>query len=393
MTFRFSDKMNHNITVLVATGTMNAGGTETLIMEMLRHRSDAVRYVMLIHHSGPVTPGVYDAEIRALGVPMVYIPSVGSIGAQRYTQIFRERVAGIGHVDILHSHLNAVGGIIARAAKKAGIRSRIVHCHADITYTGSRVGIALNECKLMLMKRYVDRYATACWACSEAAGKRLFHPGRPVKVIPNVIDAERFFRDEVARLAAKQRFDLEGRLVLGAVGRIAPIKNYEFALEVLAALKQMGEQAVFVCFGRAADAAYFRALQARSEELGVSGQVLFPGNSNQVAEDIACFDVFLMPSKSEGFGIAAIEAQAAGLPTLLSTGVPEIVDLELGLCRFLPFDAELWANTIRTLHNADRPSTEEIIKAFDRRGYNAPTAVHEIEKEYCRIAQGGEHGV
>ena len=375
------------ITVLIATGTMNAGGAETLIMEMLRQKSDAVRYVLLIHHAGAVMPGVYDQKIQALGVPVLYIPSVGSAGAGMYSRIFQERIAEIGPVDILHCHLNAVGGIIAKAAKEAGIITRIVHCHADITYTGSRLSILLNEIKLTLMKRYVNRYATAYWACSEAAGRRLFDPGKPVKVIPNVIDVQKYLCDTEKHNEAKRRLGFAGRFVLGSVGRIAPIKNYEFVFSILSVLNTIGIIADFVCFGRATNEDYFCKLTERAKELGVEGQVHFMGNSNQVAQDIACFDVFLMPSLSEGFGMAAIEAQAAGIPSIVSEGVPMLVDVGLNLILFLPFEAERWAEKICELKDMKRPTSQQILSAFSSAGYNSPEAVQKVEAEYQKLCR------
>ena len=89
-------------TVLIATGTMNAGGAETLIMEILRRRSDRIQYIMLIHYSDKKEIGVYDNEIRSLGIPMVYIHSVGSVGERRYCREFKELTKRIGHIDILH---------------------------------------------------------------------------------------------------------------------------------------------------------------------------------------------------------------------------------------------------------------------------------------------------
>ena len=379
------------ITVLIATGVMNAGGAETLIMELLRKKQADMRYVLLIHHSGPVEAGVYDAEIRALGVPMYYIPAVGAVGVRRYTELFRERVLEIGGVDILHSHLNAVGGFIARAAEKAGIRRRIIHCHADITFTGSRLRVALNEGKLRYMKRYVRRYGTDFWACSEAAGRRLFGD-RPTVVIPNVIDVPSYLGSPERTAAAKQRLGLKQDLILGAVGRIAPIKNYEFALETLGVLRDRGVDAAFVCYGRAADEAYYERLCTMARERGLSEYVHFLGNSQQVTEDLAAFDVFLMPSRSEGFGMAAIEAQAAGIPAAVSTGVPEIVDAGLGTIRFLPPDAAQWAQAICELRGAARPSPERILSAFRQHGFDAAHAVQGIEKRYRELCPQQKEG-
>ena len=123
-------------TVVIATGTMNTGGTESLIMEILRQSTGRVRYVLLIHQNGPIVHGVYDSKIRQLGVDMRNIGSIGSLGVSGYIKAFTKAMAEIGHVDIVHSHLNASGGIIALAAKKCGIKYRICHCHADIRYPG-----------------------------------------------------------------------------------------------------------------------------------------------------------------------------------------------------------------------------------------------------------------
>ena len=377
--------------VLIATGAMNAGGAETLIMEMLRHRSAAIEYIMLIHHSAQVLPGVYDPEIRALGVPMVYIPSVGSLGVREYTRRFQEKLRMIGPVDVLHCHLNAAGGIIARAAKKAGIPARIVHCHADITYPGGALRRALSEVRLGLMKLYVNRFANAFWACSEAAGRRLFYRNKPVQVIPNVIDVRAHLCTPEKRAESRRRFDLPDRLVLGSVGRIAAIKNYAFALEVVHALKQSGTDCLYVIFGRAADGACFRSLQEKIRQLGLEDTVRFLGNSSRIAKDIACIDLFLMPSISEGFGIAAIEAQAAGLPVFASEGVSRETDMGLDLIRFLPCRVPVWVEEIKKAIGMPRPDPQRICAAIGQKGFDSVTAVQGIEAQYLALVRSKEN--
>ena len=379
------------ITVLIATGIMNAGGAETLIMEMLRHRSSRIKYILLIHHNGSPIKGVYDEEISKMNIPMVYIPSIGCIGMKQYCEVFKEKIKTIGYIDVLHLHLNAIGGIISKAAKEAGIKNRIIHSHADITYTGQKLSILMSETKLALLKKYVNHFGTDFWACSEAAGKRLFKQNRTIKIIPNVIDVEKYLPAKEKHDVVRKRLGFTNQLVLGSVGRIAPIKNYEFVFRVLSTLKKRGVSVCFVCFGREIDAAYFASLTELAEKLDVSDCVHFMGNSNNIPEDIAGLDVFLMPSKSEGFGMAAIEAQAAGIPAIVSTGVPTIVDVGLGLIQFLPFETEQWANAIEKAGMMVRPSNENIIKAFDQHGFNSPTAVKNIEAEYIKM-MGNQRG-
>lgn len=373
------------VTVLIATGTMNAGGAETLIMEMLRHKSDNVKYILLIHYNETPVIGVYDHEIKKLGVPVLYIPSVGCIGEMKYCILFQEKVRVIGHVDIIHSHLNGVGGIIAKAAKQAGIRNRIIHCHADITFTGKAAKVFLNELKLKIFQYYVHRYGTQFWACSSSAGKRLFGDLKGILIIPNVIDVEKYINSKERKEAARSRYGTESSVVLGSVGRVAQIKNYELAIQVLALLRKQGVSAEYVCYGRVVDWEYYSSLLMLAKELDVEKQIHFMGNSERVQEDIAGFDAFLMPSISEGFGMAAIEAQAAGIPTLVSIGLPRIIDVGLGLISFLPFESEKWVNAIRESEKVVKPTKKQIINAFEQCGYNSRTMVKKIEDEYFRM--------
>lgn len=385
--------MKKKVTVLIATGTMNAGGAETLIMEMLRQKTDRINYIMLIHYAGEVEVGVYDEEIRSLGVPIVYIPSVGSVGTNKYIKEFEHAIKEIEHVDIIHSHLNGVGGIIARAARKAGIKNRIVHCHADITFKGSKLSICLNELKLAFLKLNVNKYANYYWACSKAAGNRMFSKHKEVRIISNVIDAKKYLMTEDKALRAKDKFGMKGQFVIGSIGRIARIKNYELVIQLLAELKKTGILAQFVCFGRVVDKEYFEEINQLAKALGVKEQVHFLGNSTEISDDIGCFDVFLMPSHSEGFGMAAIEAQAAGIPTLVSTGVPSIIDVDLGLVNFLPFDnIQRWKDVILNMGGIVKPDHSLIIDKFNEKGFNSEAMVRNIEEQYIEMKLGRENG-
>lgn len=181
---------------------------------------------------------------------------------------------------------------------------------------------------------------------------------------------------------------MEGKFVVGSVGRVARIKNYELVLKAVALLNQQGMEIHFVCYGRfdAQKDTYCAELVALTESFGITDKVHFMGNTTYVAHDIKAFDMFLMPSTTEGFGMAAIEAQAAGISTLLSTGIPQIVDVKLGLVRFLPLDdVNAWVEEIGRKRKEEEPTHEEIIAAFDKRGYNSVSMVKEIEDRYLNM--------
>lgn len=369
-------------TVVVATGVMNAGGTESLIMETFRQATGRVRYILLVHHDEEITPGVFDEEINRLGIEVQFIGSVGSLGIKGYIKAFSQFVDSVGQVDVLHIHLNGVGGIIAFAAKKAGIRNRICHCHADIHYTGGAIDRMKEELSLAAMKMMIDTYATERWACSEAAWRRLFMPWRKKVVIYNMIDTRRYLADATKIADKKHQFGLEGKYIVGAVGRVATIKNYEIILKAVATT-----DAHFVCFGRFdINSFYCKSLDNLAHDLGIADRVHWMGNSNNVKDDIQCIDLFVMPSFTEGFGMAAIEAQAAGLPCLLSSGVPRVVDLGLGLAEFIdPNDVETWKAKIVNKPKRPMIASKTILSAFRHKGFDSPTAVKDIEKRYLSL--------
>lgn len=374
------------VRVLVAIGTMNAGGAETLVMEQFRQKSEDVEYTLLVHNLGEVIEGMYDAEIKSMGVPIVNIGSVGYLGEKRYIEEFCKIVKKYGPFDVIHSHLNAVGGVISKAANQAGIKRRIVHCHADITFKGNVISRMMNELKLQIMRMYIEKYATDYWACSKEAAKRLFYTKRLSSsiIIPNIIDVLKYLKKSNSKEIAKEKFGFTNKLIIGSVGRIAKVKNYEFIVELLNSLNKRNIVADFVCFGRVVDEEYYNTILEKARQFGVSEQLHFLGNSSEVAFDIHCFDIFVMPSYSEGFGMAAIEAQAAGIPSIASKGVPNIVDVKAGLIDFISTEnIEQWVDKIESiLHQDNLVDNDFIVDCFDKSGYNSATTAKEIEKKY-----------
>ena len=377
--------MEKKPTILLANGLMDAGGTETLIMEMLREKTDRVNYIMLIHDMGETKKGAFDDEILALGVPMVHIPSVGTLGVKKYVSEFQKIVGQLGPIDIIHSHLNANGGIICMAAKRTGIPHRISHCHADICYKGSWIHRMKEEAELFILKLLIDRNATDFWACSDEAWHRLFFRKNKKVVIPNTISVKKYLSNTEKKKAAKKRQGLENKFVLGSVGRVAPIKNYELALQITATLNK-DKETHFICFGRFdLNDAYCAKLENMAMQMQIQDKVHFVGNSDNICDEIHCIDVFLMPSATEGFGMAAIEAQAASLPTLLSTGVPRKVDVGLGVVSFLPPDnVSAWTQAIKQIETKELDHAV-ILARFDKVGYDSATAVRLIEDHYLDL--------
>lgn len=372
--------------VWILNGPMNLGGTESLIMELLRNKDSRVDVKLIIHSANNCNAGAYDEEIKRLNIPVYYLPSVGSVGVKNYEKAFRALIEEIGKPDVIHSNMNAVGGFICKVAKKCGIKNRIVHCHADIKYKGSFLSRLKSEIGLFIMKIYVNKYANHFWACSVAAAKRLFYKNKKFVVIPNMIDVQKYFHNDEIRIEQRNKLNItDDTIAVGAVGRIAPIKNYEIIIDAISILKQKDVNAHFYCYGGAVNEQYFNSLQQRVEEKGVADRIHFLGNSMEININLNAFDVFVMPSYTEGLGISALEAQAGGLITLLSMGVPKETDMSLGLVsRIETSDANAWAQAIESV-KAVNLEKSDILKAFQVKGYDTKTKCNEIYQTYINM--------
>lgn len=378
---------NRRITVLHITGIMNAGGAESLIMDILRNQTESVENILCLNYSGKQPEqGVFDEEIRDLGIKIYYMPSLGSSGMIKYISSFRKMIRGLGDVDIVHSHLNAVGGVIALAARMSKVKNIIVHSHANINYRVSGIKKMLSEINLFFLKILILLFANNFWACSDSAAKRLFFSNKKAVVIKNAIDVRKY----LAERKEGGRRESDNTITIGAIGRVARIKNYEFIIDVVRVLRERQIACQFICYGRHEDAEYYNELTKKVNTLGLNDCVDFAGNTTNAAQRLSSFDVFVMPSFTEGFGIAALEAQAAGIPAIVSAGVPQEVDVGLGLVCFLDeFDSELWADKIIEIKSRVPVLTrEEVIKAFEDKGYDAMSNVKIIEEKYREIVRG-----
>jgi N-acetyl-alpha-D-glucosaminyl L-malate synthase BshA len=161
--------------------------------------------------------------------------------------------------------------------------------------------------------------------------KKHFDIGCDIEVIPNFIDTERFQRAEKDHF--KQALCPEGEKVLVHVSNFREAKRAPEVVEVFSRLRAEGFDLKLLLVG---DGPERTATQRLARERGVHDDVRFLGKQEPVEEILSIADVFLMPSGSETFGLAALEAMACGVPVVASNigGLPElVVDGETGyLC-------------------------------------------------------------
>ena len=247
------------------------------------------------------------------------------------------------HYDVIHIHSGSISvlAIMSAEADKAGTKKVIVHSHASgeadsVKHRMLRLAASLS------LRRHADVYC----ACSKAAAAWKFEPryAYRAKIIKNGIDAGRFSFDPEIRSRMREKLGLSGCFVVGHVGRFTKEKNHSFLVEVFEKLHRKNPQSRLLLVGEGEGMGEIRE---KVRKKGLADTVVFTGSVSNVQDYLQAMDVFVLPSRFEGLGIAALEAQCSGLPVIASDRVPEDVKTAEHV-RFLSLDKspEEWAREI-----------------------------------------------
>lgn len=274
-------------------------------------------------------------------------------------------------------------------AKWYGFPVRIAHSHAS----GSETAQGWGRRFLYLLNRKIVLYSvTDLWACSKSAGQYLFHSS-DVRVVHNGIETDRYVYNADIRNQMRKKYNLDGKIVLGHVGRFSPVKNHFFLLKLFRVFYEQHPNAVLMLVGddKNLDAydGYVRKIKEYVQKNHLESNVIFAGFSPNIAPFYQAMDIFLLPSFSEGLSLVSIEAQASNLPCIVSTGVPEDVVITDNIRRIALDDKNKWLNELNklVLKKIDRKNNKACIIEF---GYDSAVTMQEIKKYWKELPRS--HG-
>lgn len=283
------------------------------------------------------------------------------------------------HFDIIHIHMSRPFDVMYGAAAKLSGKSRIIlHSHFS-----ERTDRRLFEKQLnVIFRKLTSLIGDIFIACSENAAEYMFDKAviksRRYIVIPNGISLSDHEFDEAKREQFRKRYNIGSRLLIGNIGRLSPEKNQSFLLKVFAEIKKLVPDSALVIAGGGDLEA---SLRDEAHSLGIGRDVIFTGFVSGVQDILSAMDIFVFPSLFEGLGMAAVEAQAAGLPVVCSDAVPSEAAVT-ELCSFMPLKAEpkQWAeHIISKAYDNERRSYSEEIRAA---GYDIVQTASQLEKLY-----------
>ena len=350
-------------------GKLNVGGVKAVINNYYRNiNHNNLQFDFYIDADSNCKPS---QELIEMGARYFVVPPYQKLPQYiaELTRLFKEN-----SYRIVHANVNTLSVFALYAAKKAGVPIRINHNHS----TAGKGETKKNLLKYAL-RPFAKMYATDLAACSEYAGKWLFGKHADFTVFNNAIKPEKFQFDERTRAAYRRRFGLEGRFVIGHVGRFCYQKNHEFLIEIFLELKKREPDAVLMLVG-AGDLQSRIKKQVRKYRL--SDSVLFLGARTDVAKLYQAMDVFVLPSWYEGLPIVGVEAQAAGLPCVLSQAMTkEVLISDSASMRSLDDPPARWAETVLSYRHFPR---KKDLTSIRNAGFDIRKESKKLEEFYCR---------
>ncbi len=373
-------------------GKMNGGGIEQVVLNYCHAiNRENVQFDFFLCKGSTAVP---TEEIKALGGRIFVLPPLKK--PLRYVRTL-QRLLRENSYDIAHCHMGTLAAPALLAAKRAGVRVRILHNH---TTSGGLREAVRNFAKLLL-KPSAKLFATHYLACSQHAARWMFGglpvrniteqalPVKHVTILPNAIDTEKFRFDENKRRNIRSELKIpDSAAVYGHVGRFCPQKNQGFLIDVFKEIAAQQKNSVLLLVGAGKD---MELIKARAIAAGIADRVLFTGQRTDIDRFYSAFDCFLLPSNYEGLGMVAVEAQCAGLYCLLSDNVPPEAKVTAS-AQFLPLKsgAQDWACAALC---CSKIRSENGVEQITTSGYDILTAAKALEKFYTELYKVSPSGM
>ena len=347
----------------------NPGGIESCIMgyysELLKKgvRFDFVcMYESLAHED----------KIKEMGGTIHYMANIKKHPFQ-FSRQLRELIKKEQY-DIVHVNmLSAANMVPLKVAHQMKVRRVIAHSH-----NSSSPGILRNILHAM-NKRRITKYATDYFACSKLAGawlfpKEIYKRADQVQIIHNAISVDKFSYREDEKAAIVRELQLQDAWVIGHVGRFEEQKNHLFLLEVFQEVARREQDAILLLIG---EGERLEAMKDKVSQMHLEERVRFLGVRSDVAQLWKGIDVFLFPSLFEGLPLVVIEAQAAGVFTILSDSITKEVQVTDQL-EFVSLhqSAKEWANVLCKYKERQKSEANnaKIREEFEHAGYSIEAA-------------------
>lgn len=365
--------------------SMNIGGAETMVKDyalLMDKDQFEVKIISLdkCYHSAN------EQFLEKAGIPVIHLSELRYSAEQKlsaFQKIIRrfaryydlKKILKEEKPDVLHVHLYIGNYLKQLDLKKMGIRLfYTVHNEPEWYYdsTGKDKHKYAAYKEIMRLLKKEDLTLIALHDDMNRELRRLFHTEKVITV-NNGIVLDRFHKEIYNRITERNKLGVGAdTLLLGHVGRFHEQKNQELIVDIMDNLCRRGIDAHLLLIGAGPTQ---EQVQRRIKKLGLEKKVTILSNRKDIPELMSAMDVFVFPSRWEGFGNVLVEAQSMGLPCVVSEHIPSDVIVNSNVTVLsLKDSVEQWADSIVGSKTA---VVSERIRKYDMRN-----SVKKLEKIY-----------
>ena len=316
---------------------------------------------------------VYRVDLQNIHNPIVR-------GLKKYYGI--KKLVKENDFDVVHINTSTPYEVfVAIAAKAGGARHIIMHSHNTNYYPGQKL-IKLSY----IFKKMIPRYVTSFFACSDEAALFMFPikiiESKEYNIIKNGVDSDQYKFNKKVREEYRKRYGFESNFVIANIGRFNVQKNHSYLIDIFKEIIQLDSSARLLLVGVGETEA---KIKEKVNQYGLQEYVTFFGLSNEVKNILQMVDVVVMPSLYEGLPVVGIEAQAAGLPILMSDVVTKEMKITDGVEYVsLEESPKTWAKHILKQKGYIRRDTSDEISAA---GFDIKSTAVYLETYYINMCQ------
>lgn len=359
------------IRILQIVPNMQAGGLETWLMNQYRCLDKTkIQYDFLVHYNKRF---FYDDEIEAMGGKIYRCTVREDNNLPKYFLFLYHFFRSHPEYKVIHGHMPSFSVFYMGIARMCGVPIRINHSH-NSSYNKTTKGRIEH-----FLTKFVKWNSNYLFACSNLAGKYMYGNSK-FTVIHNAVDVDKFKYNEKVRNEIRKELNVEGKFVIGHIGRFTLQKNHTFLIDIFKDFLSKRKNSVLLLIGTGE---LENKIKEKIASLGISDNVIFTGVRKDVERLYQGMDAFVLPSLYEGLPVVGIEAQASGVPLLISDTVTKEVQL-LPTTIFLPIDqgTSPWVKTLENLSITDR--TQASLKVKEK-GFGIKEETQRIVRIYTDL--------
>ncbi|TDL78993.1 glycosyltransferase [Peribacillus frigoritolerans] len=329
------------IRVLHVISSLGGGGVESMLFNYYSHldRSE-VQFDFIVHGDNI---GMLEEKFHLYDSKIFHVtPKKVSLWKNilEINKIIKE-----GKYDVVHCHQNFSNASTLVLAKMNHVPIRISHAH------GSKEVNTIKEKVKNQTLRFINSFCTNYFfSCGIKAGKWLHGEKWSISkkniLMNNAIDVDKFSYNFEIRQYYREKYKFGDEKVLLHVGRFSDEKNHLFMINIIEQLSKRSDNYILLLAG---NGPLEGIIKKCVKDKGLTNKVIFLGVRNDISELMNAADIFLLPSKHEGFPVTLVEAQSTGMIVFASNKITKETAIT-DLINYLPIEKE-------------DPWVEEIVKS------------------------------